>query len=147
MGFWDTLTKAKGDAMAAVQRVKDINVANAIMASAAATAMADGKLDDAEKAKIARHILRSEVLKQYKQSDLLAVFNEHVDNIKFDKGTGVAAALKVVAKVAGNAEKAAAVMLTSISIADAEGGIGDDEKVVLRKVATTLGVSLSDYDL
>ncbi len=147
MGFWDTLTKAKGDAMAAVQRVKDTNVANAIMAAAAATAMADGKLDPEEKAKVAGHIARSQFLKQYNQADLLAVFNEHVGNIEFDKGTGVAAALKVVAKVAGNAEKAEAVMLTSVSIADAEGGIGDDEKVVLRKVAATLNLSPSDYDL
>jgi tellurite resistance protein TerB len=147
MGFWDTLTKGKADAMAAVKRLKDNDIAAAAMAAAAAVAMADGKLDPEEKAKVAGHIVRNEYLKQYEQAKLIAMFEEHVSNIEFDSRTGISGALKVVGKLAGSPEKAEAALMITISIADAEGGIGDDEKVVLRKVADALNLSLSNYDL
>ena len=146
MGFWDSLTKGKADAMAAVKRLKDNDIAAAAMAAAAAVAMADGKLDPEEKDKVAGHITRSEYLKQYEQSKLIAMFEEHVSNIKFSSRTGVSGALKVIGKLAGSPEKAEAALLIAISIAD-EGGIGDEEKVVLGKIADALNLSLSNYNL
>lgn len=65
----------------------------------------------------------------------------------FEAGTrmGVMHTLREISDVADNHDDAEEVMITALTIAEADGNIDDNEMAMLEKTAKELGLSLKDY--
>lgn len=93
------------DGQAAFARINDRQSAEAIVAIMTGTAYADGELEPAEHAKLAKAFTVSPVLKQFDQGQLIAKFKELDTQFEFDVGMGTAACLKELADVASAPEE------------------------------------------
>ena len=131
-------------------KFRDKEAAEAVVAIMVGTSYADGELEAAEQAKLAKAFGINPVLKQFDTSVLLAKFNELKEQYEFDTGIGEAAALKELRDLAaqGAAEdKRLAVLRMGMAAAMADGELEEAEAVFLRKAASALGLHASQVGL
>jgi tellurite resistance protein TerB len=138
---------ARERVMSEVARYKNKDVMQAIVASCAAMAFADGNVSSDEKKKLYGLLQNSDVLKVYSTDEVLAFFNQVVAKFEFDFDIGLAEALKTIGKVKKDEGAARHVVRASIMIGKSDGNFDDKEKDVARTIARELGLNPTDFDL
>lgn len=121
------------------------NFMNAVVASAALVAFADGSVSSEEKSKIAGHIQRNEKLKVFKSSDLINQFNEIVNNLEFDFITGRNQALGYVKKLSRGSQDAIMCVSIATSIANSDNNFDSSEKKIVTELCDILGLDVTQY--
>lgn len=145
MSFFKNLM---ADAQAGYARFNDRETAEAIVAIMTGCAYADGELEPAEHAKLAKAFTVSPILKQFDQGVLIAKFKALDVQFEFDVGMGTAACLKELADIAqANEDKRTAVLRMGMAAAMADGELESAERAFLIRAADVLGVPASAVGL
>jgi tellurite resistance protein len=119
----------------------------AVCAAAALVANADGEIEDAEKAKVAKVIGNHPVLsKFYKQNDIEQVSEQMFKRAKDASGRQQLARELDDIKWRDSGQMAEDVYLVALDVANADGELEPEEEVVLKKIAGRLGVDASKFD-
>ena len=112
MGFFNdlktSLTKIISDAEQDIRRYKNKDVLDALMASCALIAAADGYVSPEEKRKMVGFVQSSPITKIYDTDEAIKLFNAHADRLQFDFALGKVEILRVVGKQKRAAKKDAA---------------------------------------
>ena len=115
----------------------------AVCASAALVASADGEITDAEVTKTVEVIKSNPSLSAaFKVSDIERTADAMLKRVQAGR-TGRAGVLKEVQDVSSDKAMAEVVYLTALDVAEADGSIGTHEQAVLSKLANVLGVTPS----
>jgi len=138
------LERARAGLAGAVSQAKNKEFMEAAMAGCALVAAADGEIEDAEKAKMAKFIERSPELAAFDRTRMIAVFNKFADQIDFDFKMGKDAVLGEVREVPGD-EQRILLMRLLVAIAGSDGEIEPAERKVLVEVARVLGLSPGEF--
>lgn len=120
----------------------------AVCAGAALVAYADGELEDAERSKIVSTILNNATLgKIYQQNVIEQTTDAMFKRAKDASGRqGLARELDDIKGRPGAAQMAEDVYLICLDVAGADGEVEPEEEVVLKKLASRLGVDPSRFD-
>lgn len=118
------------------------DVREAMMASCALVAYADGEVSDDEIEQTLAQIAGSAQLADC-QDEAKADFMKYVNQLETTGRMGKAEIMKEIADLANdtNDENKVRVVLIGIEVADAEGGIDADELKVIKQIATKLGIA------
>ena len=146
MGLFGSLLGKKGrEARAAMAKIENKDLLEAVVGGSILVAAGDGELEESELSKLERII---------KTNDKFAHFGSEVTQLigKFsaqfkDGGIRIVrqAAMKELNDIKHNPDDVATVMNCIITVAEADGQIEDGEVAVLNKIAETLGVRVADY--
>ncbi|MCG7492405.1 tellurite resistance TerB family protein [Thalassobius sp. Cn5-15] len=118
----------------------------AVCASAALVAAADGDIDDIEIEATANAVTANKVLKDsFSTREIEACIDSMLARAQ-GRRVGKIGLWKEIEDVAGNHEDSEIVLLTAMDIADADGEVDPAEIKVLEKLADKLSLKLSDYD-
>ncbi len=120
----------------------------AVCAAAALVANADGNISDQERTKTVSVLTNHPTLgKMYRQPDIEATADVMFKRAKDGSGRQLLAReLDDIKGRPNGAQMAEDVYLVAQDVAAADGEIGDDEKIVLGKIASRLGVDVSKFD-
>ncbi|MCS5736996.1 UNVERIFIED_CONTAM: TerB family tellurite resistance protein [Kocuria sp. CPCC 205274] len=120
-------------------------IARAIVAAGVYIAAADGNIEDSEVNTLRSVIANNKTLAPFvpEANDWT---NEFTSLIQSSPRTARLEILRVVEAVRNDRDGAQNVLVAALDIADANGGIGDDERSALTKVAEALGLNLKDYE-
>jgi tellurite resistance protein TerB len=138
-------TNALNGIKEAAQRYTNLDFRNAILATCALVAAADGTIQDEEKAKVKKLIMGNEALSHFKAADLGAQFESYVE-----KALDEFAALdleRVLGKLRGKADEADMCVKIGLIIANADGVFEPSEKKVMVDIIKKLGLQPADYGL
>jgi tellurite resistance protein TerB len=150
MSFFSALKKALGSGAREISAnySSNKNFLNAVCASAALTANADGTIEDTERNKAITLITNHDQLsKLYDRKDIEAAL-EHAFKASKD-ATGrqaLARDLEGVTKLEGGAQMAEDVYLVAMDIAGADGNVSEEEQAVMAKIAKRLSVDPSKFE-
>lgn len=130
-----------------VKKFKNKDLMDAITAGCAMVAGADGKIDPAEKQKMAGYMSRSDELKVFEMSDVIARFNHHASNIEFDAMIGKQEALKIISKFSSKNDVGRVIVSVCCAIGAADGDFDQQEKDVVRDICNALGLNASEFSV
>lgn len=135
------------------QFARDKDLLQAAMAAGAAVANAEGGVSSAEKQKVIRFVQVHPDMKLFDQSEAIRLFQEYVEHLEFDEGSGLDRCLKECRDVT-NPDKQMLVARLALAVgkADDEGGsdasgLSPKETEVFRKVLEALRVSPQEFKL
>lgn len=129
------------------KKVNNQNLMEAIVAAAMLVAAADGTVEKSELDKLDKLLTSNDNLSAFKPADIRKVVSRYQNVLEADFGVGQQKMLKELADISDNQEHCEEVFLNMLAIAKSDGEIEPDEKVVLAKVARSLGISLDEYGL
>lgn len=132
---------------AEVSKFRNQTFLDAIIAACAMIAAADGNVSADEKQKMVNFLQRSEELKHFDSSKVIATFNKFIDNFEFDLIIGKGEALKAIGKVKGKDDQARLLVRVAIAIANADNNFDDDEKDAAREICRELDLNPADFGL
>jgi tellurite resistance protein len=157
MGFWNSLKNAGSsvasaaqqsinNAMAALDQQMTKEVATASMAIAAQVANADGSISEVELDAVHAVINDPDGLLASQDTDFLeAEFDRFANSMKSPMQRRKVT--KIIQELADNSdEEKEAAFMAGVEVAAADGKIDDDERMVLRDIAGTIGISSSLID-
>lgn len=147
IGFKSWLQNSKQGLTEQVKKFKNKDFMDAVVAGCAVVAAADGSIDANEKQKMAGYISRSEELKVFDMSAVIARFNHYVGNLEFDAMIGKQEALKSIAKFSGKPEIGRVIVGVCSAIGAADGDFDDKEKAAVRDICNSLGLNPSEFNL
>ncbi len=150
MGFSqvkDWLNQQKTSLSESITRFKNKEFMDAVVASCALVAAADGGVSSAEKQKMAGFIERTEELKVFDMKEVIKSFNKHTDGFEFDPLIGKGEALKTIGKIKKNQEAGRLLIRVCCAIGMADGDFDEKEKAVVREICTELGLPASEFGL
>ncbi|NQX64201.1 tellurite resistance TerB family protein [Paenibacillus qinlingensis] len=147
IGFKSWLQNSKQGLTEQVKKFKNKDFMDAVVAGCAIVAAADGTIDSNEKQKMAGYMSRSEELKVFDMSDVIARFNHYVGNLEFDAMIGKQEALKSIAKFKGKPEIGRVIVGVCSAIGAADGDFDDKEKAAVRDICNSLGLNPSEFSL
>lgn len=151
MGFFDDLKTKCAEITQSLTtefaKYKNKDVLNALMATCAYIAAADGTIDPSEKRKMVGFVKNSPIIGVFGDTAAIAVFNEHATRFEFDNEIGKAEALRVIGKYRDNDEIGRLIIRAGITIGSADGNFDPNEKVAVREICKELGQNPSDFDL
>jgi tellurite resistance protein TerB len=147
IGFKSWLQNSKQGLTEQVKKFKNKDFMDAVVAGCAVVAAADGSINANEKQKMAGYISRSEELKVFDMSDVIARFNHYVGNLEFDAMIGKQEALKSIAKFSGKPEMGRVIVGVCSAIGAADGDFDDKEKAAVRDICNSLGLNPSEFSL
>lgn len=139
------LSKLRGQFKGSVAKVSGrTDFLEAVCAAAALVAWADGNADDTEIAAAIKAVTSNK--------ELLGAFDSRTIELTADQmftraGGGRVGRMgleKEIKDIASDPDIAEIVLVTALDVADS-GGISDEEKAVLGKIAKTLGLDLNKY--
>lgn len=117
-----------------------------VCASAALIAAADGEIKDAELAQTLAIVKNHPTLsKSFKEAEIGKCMDAMLARAKQGR-TGRMTLYNEIREIKVNPEKAEVAYLCALDIAESDGGIGAEERVVLNQVAKELGISPSKYE-
>ncbi len=131
-------------AEAAVQKFSGrTDFLEAVCAAAALIAAADGEIEDAEvKATVKAVKANKSLAGGFDQAAIEACINKMLDRAGGGR-VGRMGLWEEIGEVSKDAERAQAVVLTALDVAEGDGEIEPEEKVVLERLAKTLSVDLN----
>lgn len=145
LGFF---RQASTDTAAALDRFKDKQTAEAMVAILTGTSFADGELEAAEKKKIIDNFNLNPMLKKFDNGILLSKFNELSSHFTLDIDEGHEACLKELRDISGKpVEQKQAIMRAGAMAAKADGDFEQSERVFLGRCCDVLGLSREDFNL
>ena len=86
-------------------------------------------------------------LKVFKTDEILEFWNKHTANFEFDNSIGVLEATKAIQKLQGNTDAAKTLVALCCAVGASDGDFDDDEKAVVRKICSALGIRASEFGL
>lgn len=140
---WQWLEDFKRSAAQKVAQFKNSTFRDASMATCALIAAADGQVDASEKSKVAALISKCELLQCFDGSELKKVFEAACDKAG-DEFSRIDL-LRTVGKLHNTPEQADTCIRVALIIANADGDFSEPEKVVVRELCQTLGLSAAGY--
>lgn len=126
-------------------KYKNKDVLNALMATCAYIASADGTIDPVEKRKMVGLVKNSPIISVYGDAIAINVFNEHATRFEFDFGIGKAEALCAIGKFRDNVDLARLIIRAGIVIGSADGNFDPSEKEAVRDICKELGQNPDDF--
>ncbi|CAH1222398.1 hypothetical protein PAECIP111891_05335 [Paenibacillus allorhizoplanae] len=147
IGFKSWLQNSKQGLTEQVKKFKNKDFMDAVVAGCAVVAAADGSIDANEKQKMAGYMSRSDELKVFDMSDVIARFNHYVGNLEFDAMIGKQEALKSIAKFSNKPEIGRVIVGVCSAIGAADGDFDDKEKAAVRDICNSLGLNPSEFSL
>lgn len=127
------------------QQIQSQNMLEAIVAGCMLVAAADGTVERAEIDKMDKLLTTDESLKAFKPADIRKLSQRYQTRLEADFGLGQMQMLKEIGDISDNADQAEQVLLTMLAIAKSDGEIEPAERVVLDKVARSLGLDVNEY--
>ncbi len=145
--FGKAKTKLAGAASTALD-AGNTDVREAMMASCALTAFADGDVSDDEIEQVVKQIEGSDQLKNI-ATEAKADFMKYVKMLETTGRMGKMEIMKEITDLANDTseENKIRVVLIAIEVADSEGGIDDAEIKVIKNIASKLGIADQVTDL
>lgn len=148
MGFLGTLMGAAKNAVADMEnslgRMTDASAFKAICIASYLMARADGHIDDEEKVKLSKVIQLK--LPKFTAKDIVKVFADAEAELDLSVAVGTMNLLDVIGKQAGK-DSAKLIMLAILAVAEADGEVAEEEKVLAKQIAGRLGLNARDYNL
>lgn len=118
----------------------------AVCAAAALVAGADGSIDDSEVEATIKAVSSNETLNTaFGANEINGCIERMLDRANGGR-VGKIGLYKEIDDIAGDAGDGEIVLLTAMDIADADGTVDPAETAVLEKIASKVGLKLSDYD-
>jgi tellurite resistance protein TerB len=139
-GFQNQLVAKKND-------LKSGSFRDASMAMCALVAAADGKVEPAERHKVASLITSNEVLSNFPGDELQRRFDGYLDKLMADFDFGKVSVLQDIAKTKKKETEARAVIQIGIIIGGADGTFAEPEKKVVREAIYAVGLNPTEFDL
>ncbi|MCW3782532.1 tellurite resistance TerB family protein [Defluviimonas salinarum] len=139
--------EARATLTAEVAKFRNRGFMEAVVASCALVAAADGSIDGAEKQKMMGYIRNADELKHFATDEVVAFFGKITSSFEFDVEIGRAEALKVIGRIRGNDEQARIMVRVACAIGAADGDFAPSEKSVIRTICGELGLNPGDFDL
>ena len=151
MAFWDQLksktTEMSGQLQTQAKKFNNKDFANATMAMCALIAAADGKVDPAERSKVAALITSNDVLSIFPASELRERFDHYLDKLANDYDFGKVEAVQALGKLRKKDDQARAVIQIGIIIGGADGTFDDHERAAVKQACQAVGIPPADFDL
>lgn len=130
-----------------VAKIRNKSFLESVVAGCALVAYADGVARDEEKQKMIGFLRTNPILSVYSTEDVIAIFDKYAKQFDFDHQIGQASALQAVAKVKDKSDEARLMVRVCCAIGAADGNFDDNEKAIVRKICTELGLNPQDFDL
>ncbi|NML51266.1 tellurite resistance TerB family protein [Streptomyces sp. R302] len=151
MALWDRIKESASTMQTRLTARKNELTSGAFrdasMAMCALVAAADGRVDPAERQRVAQLIAANEVLRNFDAVDLQRRFDAQLDRLAADVDFGKVAVLQEVAKAAKKPAEARAVVQIGIVIGGADGHFDPTERAVVREACFALGLPPHEFDL
>ncbi|MFJ8790732.1 tellurite resistance TerB family protein [Streptomyces sp. NPDC102462] len=151
MALWDRIkdsaSQMQNQLVAKKNDLKSGAFRDASMAMCALVAAADGKIDPAERQRVAQLIFSNEVLQNFPADDLRRRFEENLDKLTADFDFGKVGVLQEIAKAKKKPAEARAVIQIGIVIGGADGDFDATERAVVREACFALGLPPHEFDL
>jgi tellurite resistance protein TerB len=145
--FKSWLNTTKNGLTDQVKKFKNKDFMNAVVAGCALVAAADGKIEEAEKNKMAGYMNMSNELKVFDMRDVITQFNFYVSNFEFSPEIGKQEALKAIGKFTGKPDVGRVIVGVCSAIGSADGDFDDHEKAVVRHICGVLGLNPGEFSL
>lgn len=145
--FKNWLNSTKKGLTDQVKKFKNKDFMDAIVAGCALVAFADGKIDAAEKNKMAGYMNLSEELKVFDMTQVIAQFNHYVSNFEFSPEIGKQEALKSISKFSSKPEIGRLIVGVCSAIGAADGDFDDQEKAIVRNICSALNLNPNEFSL
>ena len=146
MSFLDTIRGIGKSLKDEVKKFSNQTFLEGVLAGAALVAYADGNVSKEEKQKLIRFIQTNETLEVFDTDTVIKTFTKFVDRMDFDTMIGEGECLKVISKLRGK-DEARLMVRVCCAIGAADGTFDDQEKDMVRKICTELGISASEFGL
>jgi tellurite resistance protein TerB len=151
MALWDRIkdsaSQMQSQLVAKKNELKSGAFRDASMAMCALVAAADGRIDPAERQRVAQLIFSNEVLQNFPAEDLQRRFEDNLNKLTADFDFGKVSVLQEVAKAKKKPAEARAVIQIGIVIGGADGDFDDTERAVVRDACFALGLPPHEFDL
>ena len=130
-----------------VSKIRNKSFLESVVAGCVLVAYADGVARAEEKQKMMGFLRTNPILSVYSTEDVIAIFDKYAKQFDFDHQIGQASALQAVAKVKDKSDEARLMVRVCCAIGAADGNFDDNEKAIVRKICTELGLNPQDFDL
>lgn len=140
---WANQQKRKAQEL--FNRFKSQDVMDAVVAACALVALADGRLDEAERQKMIEFVNQSEELKVFDTQKVIQQFNLHVQRIERDPVIGRAEAFKALGRIRSKPEIARLVARYCIAIGFADGHFDANEQQTVSQICMELGLNPQEF--
>jgi tellurite resistance protein TerB len=151
MGFFDDLknkaAEIQGNLRDEVKRFSNKTYHEAVVASCAIIAFADGKVSLEEKQKMTHFMQMNEAMKVFNINDTIKIFNKYVEQMEFDVSLGRSEALSSVGKLAGKPNEARSIVRLACAIGASDGNFDADEKRAAKGICQVLNLDPSEFEL
>lgn len=145
--FTDFLSSASDAVSGFVSRAKNKPFMQAVAATAAIVAYADGSLDQSEKRKILGFIQNTPALKSFNSADILKLFEDYGRQLEFDYDFGKEGLLAVVGNGATDTTSGRLLALIAAGVAKADGQVPEVERKAVAEICSRTGQSISTLSL
>lgn len=145
--FKSWFSSAKQGLTEQVKKFKNKDFLDAVVAGCAVVAAADGSINDDEKQKMIGYINRSEELKVFEISDVIARFNHYIGNFEFSAMIGKQEALKAISKFSSKPEIGRIIVAVCCAVGAADGSFDDKEKLAAREICSALNLNPNEFNL
>ncbi|WP_427924074.1 tellurite resistance TerB family protein [Streptomyces sp. cg40] len=151
MALWDRIKESAStmqtQLVAKKNDLKSGAFRDASMAMCALVAAADGRIDPAERQRVAQLIFSNEVLQNFPADDLQRRFDDNLNKLTADFDFGKVGVLQEIAKAKKKPAEARAVIQIGIVIGGADGDFDATERAVVRDACFALGLPPHEFDL
>ncbi|KAF0137517.1 MAG: tellurite resistance protein TerB [Rhodospirillaceae bacterium] len=140
------VTEARDAISAEITKFKSKDLLEAMVASCAMVAYADGNVSSSEKQKMVGYLKRSDQLKVFDQNEVIRLFQKYVEQFEFDAAIGTGEVMQAIGKFRGKPQ-AQLLVRVCCAIGAADGDFNEDERAVVRRMCTELGLDPVNFDL
>lgn len=139
-GFGKKVNKVKAE----VKKLENRDLLEAIVGGCLLVAAADGNIDDSE-VKAIDSLLRTNKNLGHFGNEITELVNRFSERLKSGYRVARAEILREIEDIKGDAQQKEDVLLNMLTIAEADGDIGEKEQKELDTVAQRLGLRVQDY--
>lgn len=144
--FKSFIDQSKAGLLSEIAKYKSADFLDAMIGACAWEAYADGKVDSSEKTKMLGFIQRSEELKVFSTSDVLASWKRFDEAFTFDVNAGISEVCNALEKIKEVPQKRT-IVLGCCAVSLADGTFDDNEKEVARKICGVLQLNPAEFNL
>lgn len=130
-----------------VNRFKNKDFLEAVVAGCALVAASDGKIDKREKERLEHWLQVNDAIKVFDSTEVVAKFNKFATNFDFSLTIGHAEARKVVQKLKSDSEAARTLIRLCCEMGQVDDHFGENEKAVIRGLCVDLGLNSKEFGL
>ena len=130
------VTEARDALNAEITKFKSKDLLEAIVASSAMVAYADGHVSSDEKQKLMGYLRSSDQLKFFDQNDVIKTFQKYVEKFEFDATIATGEVMSAVTKFKGKPE-AQLVIRVCCAIGSSDGDFDEGERAVVSRMCAS----------